>query len=131
MENNPIGLEKVKPKTKWLLAIIFGFLLFIITMLLLFLMSQLTGSDEPAGLWWTGVIIAILMTFISWLFARIIKPAGNGQALLYGLIWTAIVAGILLVIALPNGTTDKVFGQWSTYLVFVGVLIGPLLAKKQ
>lgn len=127
---NPTDLEKPKTKTKWLLAIIFGFLLFVITMLLLFLMSRLTGSDKPAGFWWVGVIIAILMTFFSWLFAKIIKPEGNGQALLYGIIWAAIVAGILLIIALPNGTTDIVFGQWSTYLVFVGVLIGPLLGKK-
>lgn len=131
MENNPIDVEKPKLKTKWLLAMVFGFILFVIVMLLLFLMSIITGSDEPTGFWWVGIIIAILMTFFSWLFAKIIKPVGNGQALLYGLIWAIIVAGILLIIALPNGTTGIVFGQWSTYLVFVGVLIGPLLAKKQ
>jgi len=127
---SPVNPEKPKTKTKWLLAIIFGFLLFVITMLLLFLMSVITKSDEPTGLWWVGIIIAILMTFFSWLFSRIIKPLGNGQALLYGIIWAIIVAGIILVIALPNGTTGVVFGQWSIYLVFVGVGIGPLLGKK-
>ncbi|MDD5342550.1 MAG: hypothetical protein PHI73_04440 [Patescibacteria group bacterium] len=107
----------------------YGFLLFIITMVLLFLLSMITGSDSPVGFWWVGVVLAIIMTATSFWFSRGLHPATAKQAFSLGLTWAIMLAGFLLVIAIPNGTTDIVFGNWSTYLVFVGVAVGPVFMK--
>lgn len=40
-----------------------------------------------------------------------------------------MLAGILLFIAIPNQTTEVVFGNWSIYLIFLGVAVGPLLHR--
>ncbi|MDD5566751.1 MAG: hypothetical protein PHH01_01005 [Patescibacteria group bacterium] len=98
-------------------------------MVLLFLLSMITGSDSPVGFWWVGVILAIIMTGVSLWFSRGLHPATAKQAFSHGLTWAIMLAGFLLIIAIPNGTTDIVFGNWSTYLVFVGVAVGPALKK--
>lgn len=107
----------------------FGLLLFVITMILLFVMSMVTGSEQPIDFPWVGPAIAIAVAFCSLLFSRRLHPASTKQALTYGIVWAVMLAVILLVIAIPNGTTAIVFGNWSTYPVFIGVAIGPLLAK--
>jgi len=107
----------------------YGLLLFIITMILLFLMSVVTGSDQPIDHWWVGVVVAVIMTFISLWFSRLMRAATTKQALILGVIWALMLAAILLIIAIPNKTTSIVFGQWSTYLVFIGVAVGPVLMK--
>ena len=106
----------------------YGFLLFIITMILLFLMSVVTGSDQPVDFWWVGVVVAVLMMFCSLWFSRLMHANTSKQALTFGIVWAIMLAAILLIIAIPNGTTAIVFGQWSTYLVFIGVAIGPVLS---
>lgn len=115
----------------YLKIISYGFLLFIITMVLLFVLSIITGSDSPVGFWWVGVIMAVLMTALSLLFSRRLRPASTKQAFTYGVVWAIMLAGILLIIAIPNGTTKIVFGQWSTYLIFVGVVVGPVLMNSR
>lgn len=107
----------------------YGFLLFVITMVLLFVLSMITGSEQPIDLWWVGVIIAVLMTLFSLWFSRRLHPTTSGQALTYGIIWAIMLAGILLIITIPNGTTSIVFGQWPTYLIFVGVALGPVVMR--
>lgn len=109
----------------------FGFLLFIITMLLLFLMSIVTGSDQPIDYWWAGIVVAVIMAAFSLWFSRLMRAATTKQALILGVIWTLMLAAILLIIAIPNQTTSIVFGQWSTYLIFVGVAVGPLFGKQK
>lgn len=107
----------------------YGFLLFIITMILLFLMSIVTGSDQPVDYWWAGVVVAVIMSAFSLWFSRLMHAETTKQALILGVIWALMLAAILLIIAIPNHTTAIVFGQWSTYLVFIGVAVGPVLMK--
>jgi len=108
---------------------IYGLLIFVITLALLFVLSLIAGSDQPVDFWWIGVIIAILITLVSLWFSRRLHPATTRQALTYGIVWAIMLAVILLIIAIPNGTTSIIFGQWSMYLVFIGVAIGPILLK--
>ncbi|MFA5107868.1 MAG: hypothetical protein WC497_06150 [Patescibacteria group bacterium] len=107
----------------------YGLLLFIITMVLLFVMSVITGSDQPLDKWWVSVVMAIIMMAVSLWFSRTLRPGTVSQALLYGGVWAIMIAGLLLAIAIPNDTTSIVFGQWPTYLVFIGVAVGPVLLK--
>ncbi|MFA6099071.1 MAG: hypothetical protein WCV50_06075 [Patescibacteria group bacterium] len=107
----------------------YGLQLFIITLLLLFIMSAITSSEQPVDLWWAGTIVAILLAGCSWLFTLRLHPAKKKQAFTFGAIWAVMLVVILLLITIPNGTTDIVFGQWSTYLIFIGVAVGPLFAK--
>jgi len=107
----------------------FGLLLFIITMALLFIMSMITGSEQPIDFWWVSAVIAVLMTLCSLWFSRKLHPSTASQAFTYGIVWAIMLAAILLIIAIPNGTTGIVFGQWPTYLIFIGVAVGPVLMK--
>ncbi len=107
----------------------YGLLLFIITMVLLFVMSVITESDQPLDKWWVSAVMAIIMMAVSLWFSRTLRPGSASQAFLFGGVWAIMIAGLLLAIAIPNGTTNIVFGQWPTYLVFIGVAVGPVLLK--
>ncbi|PIS43014.1 MAG: hypothetical protein COT24_00545 [Candidatus Kerfeldbacteria bacterium CG08_land_8_20_14_0_20_40_16] len=109
----------------------FGLLLFVATMLLLFIMSIVTGSEQPVDYPWVGVVVAVIMTFCSLWFSRLLPMESAKQALRVGIIWALMLIAILLIIAIPNKTTSIVFGQWSMYLVFVGVAVGPILLKRK
>jgi len=111
----------------YLKAFGYGLLLFLITMVLLFLMSVVTQSDQSVDYPWAGAIIAVLMAGCSRWFSRLLHPASTKQARTFGIVWAVMLAAILLLIAIPNQTTEIVFGQWSTYLIFIGVAVGPLL----
>jgi len=107
----------------------YGFLLLIITMVLLLIMSFITGSDQPVDYWWVGIVVAVIMSACSLWFSRLMHAASTKQALILGIIWALMLTAILLIIAVPNGTVNVVFGQWSAYLVFIGVAVGPVLIK--
>ncbi len=121
------------PKTSYLKIFGFGFLLFIITMVLIFIMSLVTGTEDteypPAKFLWVGVVIAMLLAACSLWFSRRLHSASIKQSLTYGIIWAVMVAVILLIIAIPNQTAGKVFGHLGTYLIFIGVAVGPVLFK--
>lgn len=105
----------------------YGLLLFIITMVLLFLMSLISGSEQ--FVWWYGIAAGIILAFVSGWMSHRLHPESKKQALTYGIVWAIMLAAILLIITIPNGTTNDVFGKWSTYLVFIGVAFGPVLVK--
>ena len=105
----------------------YGCLLFIATMVLIFLISLFSGTEQYV--WWYGIVIGIIMVFISGWISHKLHPESKKQATTYGIILTIMVAAILLIITIPNGTTGDVFGQWGTYLVFIGIAIGPILMK--
>lgn len=107
----------------------YGFLLFLILMLLLFVMSVVTQSDQPIDYPWAVAIVALLMAFCARWFSIRVQVASARQALIIGIFWALLLAGIILMIAIPNQTTRIVFGRWSTYLIFIGVAIGPVLRK--
>lgn len=107
----------------------YGLLLFVLTMVLLFILSMITNTDSPTGLWWVSVVMAVVLGVIARWFSHRLHPATRRQALTYGVVWAIMLAGILLIIAIPNGTTKIVFGEWSTYLIFIGVAVGPMLVK--
>jgi len=127
--DTPQPTRKQKSNRRWPKVIGYGCLLFIATMILLFLMSVVTGSDQPVDFWWVGVVVAVLMMLCSLWFSRLMRANTSKQALTFGIVWAIMLAAILLIIAIPNGTTSIVFGQWSTYLVFIGVAVGPALMK--
>src|SRR3989338_5348279 len=107
----------------------FGLLLFLMTLALLFIMSMITNSEQPVDFWWVGAVIAVLVALISRWFSRRLHATTSRQALTHGIVWAIMLAAILLITAIPNGTIGTVFGQWPTYLIFIGVTVGPLLMK--
>ena len=107
-----------------------GLLLFVATMLLLFIMSIITGSEQPIDHPWVGIVIAVIMAFFSLWLSRHLPLESTRQALTVGIIWALMLVAILLFIAIPNQTTSVVFGQWPSYLIFVGVVEGPMLVKR-
>lgn len=113
----------------------YGFLLFIATMVTIFLMSLISGTEDaskpPFDLWWLGLIAGVILAFVSYWFARLLKISTTRQALAHGLIWAFMLATILLVITVPNGTTKNFFGQWSIYFIFIGAAVGPVLIKNR
>jgi hypothetical protein len=58
-------------------------------------------------------------------FSHRLHAENTRHAITYGLIWSGIIAGIFLLIALPNGTVAGIFGQWGTYLMFIGLIFAP------
>ena len=108
----------------------YGFLLFLIAMLGLFVMSFILGSEQPIDYPVTNVAVGVLLGAMSYWFVRRLKVENQQEALRYGLGWMIIVAAILLAIAIPNQTTAIVFGNWSTYLLFLSIPAGAWLAKR-
>jgi hypothetical protein len=108
----------------------YGLQLFLVVMLLIFAMSAITNSDQIDH-WWEGVVIAILMACCSWLYSLRLNPTITKEKLTYGITWAIMLAVILLIITIPNKTTNIVFGSWSSYLIFVGVAVGPIIFRKK
>lgn len=105
----------------------FGFLLFVLVMALLFVLSIVTGSDKPTSVPWVGLVVAVVAAAGSLLCSRLLHAADYKQALSFGSAWALMLFALLLIITIPNETVDVVFGNWSTYVVFAGIVIGPLL----
>ena len=117
------------PQKSYLKVFGYGLLLFVITNLLLLSVSFISQSDQPIDHWWVGTIVAILVAFFSWLFARRLHPTTSKQALTYGTIWAIMLAAIFMIFVKRNDSLNLLFGNWSTYLIFIGVLVGPVLMK--
>lgn len=126
---NPVNLEKFKPKRKWLLLFVFGLALQIIWQFLLFLIYIVWHMEEPSAFWPGNIIATIYIIIFSYLFSRLMKPETRGRSLQNGLIWAVISAAILLAISIPNDTQSVFFGQWSFYLGYLGIIIGAVLVK--
>jgi hypothetical protein len=117
----------------WLKILGYGFLLFVATNILLFIVSMAVGSESteypPADHPWAGIVLAILVAICSWGLSRRFNVTTIKQALTLGASWAVMLIVLLLCITIPNQTTSKIFGEWSTYIVFVGAFVGPLLRK--
>lgn len=122
-------MEKPKPKRKWLLIFVFGGLLQIIWELLLFLIYTVWHMEEPTAFWQGNIIVTIYLILFSYLFSRLARPEKRSCALKNGIIWAVISAVLLLAITIPNGTQSFIFGQWSFYLGYAGIIIGAVLVK--
>ena len=109
-----------------------GLLLYVLVNVLLFIMSMITRSETPfENSWWVGVIIAVAMTFCSGWVSRKMPIETARHALSYGVIWSLMIVVMLLIVTIANGTTGVVFGQWSAYLIFIGIAVGPILWKRE
>ena len=116
---------------KYVKIIGYGLLLFIATMILLFVMSIVTGSEQPIDYPWVGAVVGLIIAIVAFWFSRQLKLESLKQKVAVGIIWAVMLAGILLIIAIPNETTKIVFGNWSNYFIFLGALIGPLFSKQK
>jgi hypothetical protein len=103
----------------------YGLILFVATMVLLLVLALFTSSDQLLGEWWVGLVMAVGLGVCSRWFSHRLHAENTRHAITYGLIWSGIVAGIFLLIALPNGTVIGIFGQWGTYLMFLGLIFAP------
>lgn len=72
--------------------------------------------------------VAIAMGLIAYSIARRLRPRDGREALMIGASWCALLVGLLLAITIPNGTTDRFFGAWTIYLVYLAIFMAPLLA---
>ncbi|MFH1207419.1 MAG: hypothetical protein V1668_02320 [Patescibacteria group bacterium] len=124
-----------KQNFPWLKLLGYGFLLFIVTNILIFILSIVTGTPETENpmkkYFWVGIVLALLLTACSWFFSRRFHPASSREAFTHGVIWAVMNVGFMLLVTIPNGTTSIIFGQWSAYLIYVGIAVGPLLVKKK
>jgi hypothetical protein len=131
----PQPLPPQSNKKSWPKIIAYGFLLFIITNILIFVLSLVTGSESteyPAEKHlWVGLVLALLVAGCSWWLSRRLHPATTKQALTIGASWAILNIGFMLFITIPNETTSKIFGLWVTYLVYVGIALGPVLRKSK
>ncbi len=130
MEPQPTSPQK--PNFKLYLRVFgYAFLIFIVTNILIFILSLATGTPETenpmAEHFWVGIVLAVLLTGCSWLFSKRFHPATTKRALTLGVTWTLLNIGFMLFVTIPNETTGNIFGQWATYLIYIGIAIGPLL----
>lgn len=123
-----------KQKFPWFKILGLGFILFIATNILIFIMSIVTKTEETATPMakhaWVGIVLAILLTGCSWMLARLLHPATTKEALTYGIGWAVLNIALMLIVTIPNGTTNNLFGQWTTYLIYIGIAVGPVLGKR-
>ncbi|MFH1236350.1 MAG: hypothetical protein V1685_05450 [Parcubacteria group bacterium] len=134
MDPQPMPPQKQNVK-KYLKIFGYGFLLFIVTNILLFILSMVIGTVETenpmAKHSWVGIVLAILISGCSWLFSRRFHPTSTKQAFSYGVMWAILNLGFMLFVTIPNETTGIIFGQWSTYLIYIGIAVGPALGNKK
>lgn len=112
----------------------FGFLNFIAIMIVLFLASMVAGTEgqtdvAPADMVPVGLYSAVPIAVVAWLFARRMKFGTRRDALIGSAIWAVILAGMWLVIAIPNGTTKNMFGVWAMYVPYVAIVVGAMLSR--
>jgi hypothetical protein len=124
-----VATQQIK-KFPWLKIIGFGFILYVAVNFLLFILSMVAGTEQPFSFWLTGVVVAVLMAVGSWRLSRWLHLTTARESLTYSIGWAAVNAALLLIVTIPNQTFGIVFGQWSTYLIFIGVAIGPTLGGK-
>lgn len=131
---DPQSTPQPKRSKSWLTIVGYGFLLFIATNILIFILSIVTRTPETETPmeehFWVGIILALLLTACSWWFSRRCHPASTKHAFTYGVVWALLNVGFMLLITIPNGTTSNIFGQWSTYLIYIGIAVGPLFMQK-
>ncbi|MBI5037641.1 MAG: hypothetical protein HZC01_02980 [Candidatus Kerfeldbacteria bacterium] len=120
-----------KQNKRWIIVLLFGLVLFVVTNILFFILSIVAGTEQPFDYWWVGIIVALVMAACTWWLTQWLKPASMQQAFTNGIVWAIEIAVLLLMITIPNQTTSAVFGQWSTYLIFVGLAVGPLIYNKK
>lgn len=111
-----------------------GFLLFIAVMIILFLVSMVAGTEgvtdvAPADMVPLGLYTAIPIAVVAWLLSLWMKFRSWRDALIGGTGWAVILAGMWIVIAIPNGTTKNMFGVWTMYLSYAAIIIGALLGR--
>jgi len=114
------------------------FIVVIVSGLMLYLLYQLVvvpivmlffGSWIDADHWLISLVLGIFAAVLSWLFSRQLGAASIKQAFSDGFIWAIMLAAIFMIFVKRNDSLNLLFGNWSTYLIFIGVLVGPVLMK--
>jgi predicted membrane channel-forming protein YqfA (hemolysin III family) len=121
----------------WFKISAYGFVLYLMTLLLMFLLSVLvyglfpqlpTESTEAYTV--SLAICALPLGFIAFLIAhRFCRPATERNALYLGIGWVAVQLFFNLLIALLNGNFAMIFSSFATYLVYVAVFAGALASR--
>jgi hypothetical protein len=117
-------------KVYWGIKIaVLGFVLFFVFNIVLFIASIILGTENPFDFTIGMVVVAIVLSALSFAGALLIKARSNGEIFACSLSWLLIVLVLLLFITIGNQTTGVVFGHWPSYLLFVGIFAGPWLIK--
>lgn len=124
-------MKSVLTKNEIIRAFLYGFIVFIAWMVLLFLASMVFHTEQPASNVQASSAVIIGMGIITWAFGRRFRIGSTNQALLVGAIWVLVLFGATLFIAIPNGTTKTMFGSGYVYVVIPSMLAGAVLSKKR
>lgn len=62
-------------------------------------------------------------------FSRKLKLETRRDAGLVGTWWAVMFVVLQLLITIPNGTTNNVFGAWVAYLVYVAIIAGAMFQR--
>ena len=118
---------------KIIVNILLGFLIFCFIMLAMLAVSILIGSSEngdPTRFISAYSLAAALPTLLfSFLLAFLLKTKKGKDAVLRGIIWTAVSVIAYFLIGLGNQTLPYIFGALGTYVLLVAVFAGPFVAS--
>ena len=118
---------------KIIVNILLGLLIFCLIMLAMLAVSILVKSSEggdPTKFISTYALASALPVLLfSFLLAFLLKTRKGKDAILRGIIWTAVAVAAYFLIGLGNQTLPFIFGALGTYVQLAAVFLGPIAAS--
>lgn len=109
----------------------YGLLLIPIWFVSLFVLSIFFKNEQPIDFVSANIITAAVMTLAAWWLARKIHAQTTKEGMTIGALWAVIVLVVLFIVGFDNKTLGNIFGNWTTYLTYVGILVGSFLAHRR
>ncbi|MCL5094064.1 MAG: hypothetical protein M1355_02955 [Patescibacteria group bacterium] len=109
----------------------YGLLFPFFWLIILFVLSLIFSTDNPMNFMAGNVFVALVLGAISYFFVKRIGATDMKEGLTYGVSWAAILLLIQLPITIPNQTTNIIFGTWTSYLLYAGIISGAVLKLRK
>ncbi len=121
----------------WFKISAYGIVLYLVTLLLMFLLSMLFNAvfpkaemSDPQSYSLALSIVAVPLAAVAFLIAHsFCRPATERSAIALGLGWVGVQAVINVLIALANGNAGFIFSNFATYLPYAAVFAGALASR--
>ena len=121
----------------WFKISAYGLVLYLVTLLLMFLLSIVFNglfpqlpTDSPEAYTISLAVSALPLGFFAFLTAHwFCRPATERNAVCLGLGWVAVQLVLNGVLALLNDNFAMIFTSFATYLVYVAVFAGALASR--
>ena len=120
----------------WFKISAYGGLLYLLTLMLLFLGSfafsgiSPQSAADPRTYTFGLAIVALPLAFVAYLIARhIVWPKTDRAAVALGVGWAVVQLVLNFLVALANGNLSLIFTSPGTYLVYLAVFSGALASR--